>query len=384
MDNNKTGQYQNTLFFKGITIVTLLCFTLLTTYSCVSMRVKQTKIENVNEKPSISMKMYLKKPQKGHEQRIFHGLKSSLSYQDEAGEFIAVASSQRGSWILKNSPQGKYKIEINDTITVNGKTEKLEGKKSKTFTINPNQRAEINIYLKKVSVGWIIVLCVLIVGVIIWIILKHDDLPDVGKLLIPPLPPLKSIPILPKALPLPLPIFTPHGMIHVGPTPVFIDGGFYMAHSRDHHDTIEDSELPTEATSFYPGMNSENISPKVTIVVYFSKPMKETSFQDRRIIRVLGSKSGHVKGLLKYDQATRKMEFIPEHAFAAGETVTVTLMGKLIHDKHGKTLSADYEWSFTVTAVVDTIEELKRDDKIIEASPESQNEATAEIPESNH
>lgn len=332
--------------------IVLCTFTLMASTSCVSIRVKEQKLEIEGEKSSLSMKMYVKKPDKDQEQYVIDGVRSTLFFENEKGEFVEVASSERGNWLLKNSPAGKYKLEIDEFMTVNGKKEELRGNRTREFSLKSDERAEIRVILKKVPVGFIIIISVLVIGIIIWAILKQDDFPDIGKLLVPPLPSPRLLPPLPKARPIPLPLFTPFGRVYIGPSPVFIDGAFYASHHRDEEEKLTDEDLMPEATSFFPQMNAENVPGDTPIHVFFSTDMEASSFEEDRLIRVIGAESGRMKGTMSYDSSRRKLTFIPAGPFTPGESVKVTIMGKLIEDERGNNLTADYEWTFRISTEV--------------------------------
>jgi hypothetical protein len=213
--------------YKTISCFTLMAFSLLTITSCVHFKVNQIAIKSNDEQPSISMKAYLKAPKEGQEDSVYGGVETSLSFQQENGTFSPVASSRKGSWVLRNSPAGNYQIAIDRTAVIDGKTETFEGSLTKNFTLNPGERAEIIIVLKKVPVGVIVLLTVLIVGLIILMILSgYDKVPKPRNLPHPPIPHLPGIPP-PRALLIPLLIFSPPGRPFLGPPPIFIDGGFY-------------------------------------------------------------------------------------------------------------------------------------------------------------
>jgi hypothetical protein len=205
----------------------MVAFTALTLSSCVSFKVNQIAIESNDEQPSIAMKIYMKAPEEGQEDAVYSGVGSTLFFQQENGTFASVTSSRQGRWILRNSPAGNYKIEIDRTVVIDGKTETLEGSLTKTFTLKPAERAEVIIVLKKVPVGVIVLITVLIVGLIILMIAaRKDKLPKPSDLLLPPIPHLPGIPP-PRALLIPLAIFAHHGRPFPGAPPIFIDGGFY-------------------------------------------------------------------------------------------------------------------------------------------------------------
>lgn len=343
-----SGQSQPT-FMKSMAMLTLLCFSFLFLQNCATIRVQEQQLTNVEEKPSVALRIYLKKPEQGQEDNVFSGVSTTLSYKNDQGDFVEIANSQKGSWILKNAPSGEYKVDIGEKVTIGDKTETINGNRSKTFTLKSDQRVELRIMLKRVPVGFIVVISVLVVGLIIWLIARNsDDLPDLSKFLVPPLPkPGDNIP-LPKAIPLPS---FPHHIgtgVYIGPQPLFIDGGYYYRHDHEDDTKIDEKDLPPEAVSFYPQMQGKNIPRDAHIIVYFSNPMDPQSFIDNRIIRVIGSVSDIVHGKIVYNPEERKMEFIPENQFALGEQITATLMGKLIKDTRGSILSSDYEWSFTI------------------------------------
>jgi hypothetical protein len=127
--------------FKTLTWLTLTAFSLLTMTSCVSLKVNQIPIKSNEEQPSIAMKAYLKAPQEGQEDAVYGGVGTRLSFQQENGTFSPVASSRKGSWVLRNSPAGKYQIAIDQTAVIDGKTETLQGSLTKNFTLNPGERA---------------------------------------------------------------------------------------------------------------------------------------------------------------------------------------------------------------------------------------------------
>lgn len=336
-------------------IFILVCFTTLSLNSCVSFKIKRKTINNSLEKPTISMEMFYKKHSSDDEKLLFHGLRSTLSFNknDDKGDFVKVASSKRGNWLLKNAPKGKYKIQLDNTIMVNGKREELKGKLFKTFTLKENQRAEIFVTLKKVPVGWIIVISVVVVALIIYLIFsRNNDFPNITGILPSP-GHITDVPrFLPRAIPLPTHIFFPPGVNFVGRPPLFIDGGFYYSpNASPDRETIDAKQLPTEATSFYPSMNAKNVSPKTKIIVYFSKSLSNDIAQEPRIIRVIGSNSGQHKGKLVYVSSQRKLTFAPDTPFEANEKVTVTIIGGLIHDINGEILDSDYEWSFFISSL---------------------------------
>jgi hypothetical protein len=213
--------------FRTIACMTMVAFTVLTVTSCVSFKVNQIAIESNDEQPSIAMKLYLKAPNEGQEDAVSGGVGTALFFQQENGTFAPVASSRQGSWVLRNSPAGNYRIEIDPTAEINGKTETFEGSRTETFTLKPGERAEIIIVLKKVPVGVIVLISVLVVGLIILMIAARKERPPkLSGLLFPPIPHLPGIPP-PRALVIPLLIFAPHGRPFPGPPPIFFDGGFY-------------------------------------------------------------------------------------------------------------------------------------------------------------
>ena len=227
--------------FKTIACFTLMAFSLLTMTSCVHFKVNQIAIKSNDEQPSISMKAYLKAPKEGQEDAVYDGVGTSLSFQQENGTFSPVASSRKGSWVLRNSPAGNYQIAIDRTVVIDGKTETLEGSLTKNFTLKPGERAEIIIVLKKVPVGMIVLMSVLIVGLIVLVILARDNrLPKLRGLPHPPIPHLPGI-AHPRALLIPLVIFSPPGRPFLGPPPIFIDGGFYynQGYSSNWESSIE-------------------------------------------------------------------------------------------------------------------------------------------------
>jgi hypothetical protein len=232
--------------YKTITWVTLMCFFLLTMTSCVSFKVNQVAIQSDKEQPSIAMKAYLKAPKEGQEDAVYDGVGTKLFFQQENGTFSPVASSRKGSWVLRNSPAGTYRIEIDQTAEIDGKTETLDGSLTKTFTLKPGERAEIIIVLKKVPVGVIVLMSVLIVGLIVLAILARDNrLPKLRDFPHPPIPHLPGLP-RPRALLIPLVIFSHPGRPFLGPPPIFIDGGFYY-----HQGSSSNWESSVETTPYY-------------------------------------------------------------------------------------------------------------------------------------
>ena len=253
----------------------MVAFTVLTITSCVSLKVNQVAIESNDEQPSISMKLYMKAPEEGQKDKVYSGVGTTLFFEQENGTFTKVASSRQGSWVLRNAPPGKYKIEIDRTAEINGKTETFEGSLTKTFTLKPGQRAEIVIALKKVPVGLIVLGSVLIVGlIVVIIILTKDRPPKLGDLLLPPIPHLPGLPP-PRALAIPLLIFTPHGRPFPGPPPVFFDGGFYYHGPIDtapysEPPPVVDQEKPPEQP-----VSSVPSSPTERLFVYPRKGQSE-------------------------------------------------------------------------------------------------------------
>ena len=229
------------LKFKTIACITVVAFSLLTMTSCVHLKVNQIAIQSNDEQPSISMRAYLKAPKEGQEDAVFQGVGTSLFFQRENGTFSPVASSRKGSWVLRNSPAGNYQITVDGTVVIDGKTETLEGSLTKNFTLKPGERAEIIIVLKKVPVGMIVLMSVLIVGLIVLVILARDNrLPKLRDIPHPPIPHLPG-PIPPRALLIPLIIFSSPGRPFLGPPPIFIDGAFYydQGHSSNWESSME-------------------------------------------------------------------------------------------------------------------------------------------------
>jgi hypothetical protein len=213
--------------FKTITCITLVAFIVLTITSCVSFKVNQIAIESNDEQPSVVMNLYMKAPDEGQEDAVLNGVGTTLFFQQKDGTFATVASSRQGRWVLRNSPMGHYRIDIDPTAEINGKKETFEGSLTKTFTLKPGERAEIIVVLKKIPVGVIVLISVLIVGLIILMILaRKEKPPKLSDLLLPPVPHLPGIPP-PSVFVVPLMIFAPHARPFLGPPPIFIDGGFY-------------------------------------------------------------------------------------------------------------------------------------------------------------
>ena len=263
--------------FKTIACLTVIAFTVLTMTSCVSFKVNQIAIESNGEQPSIAMKTYLKAPEEGQEDAVYGGVGTTLFFQQENGTFAPVTSSRQGRWILRNAPTGNYQIEIDPTAEINGKTETFEGSRTKTFTLKPGERAEIIIVLKKVPVGVIVLISVLIVGLIILLIVARKDRPPkLSDLLLPPIPHLPGIPP-PRALLIPLLIFAPHGRPFLGPPPIFFDGGFYYHGSSSIDTTPYDAPPPVviqEQPPEYPA-SSAPPSPAERFFVYPRKGQSE-------------------------------------------------------------------------------------------------------------
>jgi hypothetical protein len=267
---------------KTIACFTLIAFSLLTMTSCVHFKVNQIAIKSNEEQPSISMKAYLKAPQEGQEDSVYDGVGTSLSFQQENGTFSPVASSRKGSWVLRNSPAGNYQITIDQTAVIDGKTETLEGSLTKNFTLNPGERADIIIVLKKVPVGVIVLISVLIVGLIILMIFaRYDRVPKSRDLPHPPIPHLPGIPP-PKALLIPLLIFSPPGRPFLGPPPIFIDGGFYynQGSSSNWESSIETTpyyEPPSAVIEKQPQEYPDTSVPQVPAERLFVYPRKGQS-----------------------------------------------------------------------------------------------------------
>jgi hypothetical protein len=255
----------------------MVAFTVLTITSCVSFKVNQIAIESSGEQPSVAMKIYMKAPEEGQEDAVYGGVGTTLFFQQENGTFAPVTSSRQGRWILRNAPAGNYQIEIDPTAEINGKTETFEGSRTKTFTLKPGERAEIIIVLKKVPVGVIVLISVLIVGLIILLIVARKDRPPkLSGLLIPPIPHLPGIPP-PRALLIPLLIFAPHGRPFLGPPPIFFDGGFYYQGSSSIDMTPYDASPPVivdEQPPEYPA-SSVPPSPAERFFVYPRKGQSE-------------------------------------------------------------------------------------------------------------
>jgi hypothetical protein len=262
--------------FKTIACLTMVAFIVLTITSCVSFKVNQIAIESNDEQPSIAMKTYMKAPEEGQEDAVYSGVGTTLSFQQENGTFVPLASSRQGSWILRNSPAGNYKIEIDQTAEINGKTENFEGSRTETFTLKPGERAEIIIVLKKVPVGVIVLISVLIVGLIILLILAtKDNPPKLSDLPLPPFPHLPGIPP-PRGLIIPLMIFAPHGRPFLGPPPIFVDGGFYY-HGSSSVDTAPYYEPPPVVVREQPPESPVPSAPPSPIERFFVYPRKGQS-----------------------------------------------------------------------------------------------------------
>jgi hypothetical protein len=262
--------------FKTIAFLTMIAFIVLTITSCVSFKVNQIAIESNDEQPSIAMKTYMKAPEEGQEDAVYSGVGTTLSFQQENGTFVPLASSRQGRWILRNSPVGNYKIEIDPTAEINGKTETFEGSRTETFTLKPGERAEIIIVLKKVPVGVIVLISVLIVGLIILLILAtKDNPPKLSDLPLPPFPHLPGIPP-PRGLIIPLMIFAPHGGPFLGPPPIFLDGGFYY-HGSSSIDTAPYYEPPPVVVREQPPESPLPSVPPSPIERFFVYPRKGQS-----------------------------------------------------------------------------------------------------------
>jgi hypothetical protein len=260
-----------------IASITMIAFTVLTITSCVSFRVNQIAIESSGEQQSIAMKIYMKAPEEGQEDAVYGGVGTTLFFQQENGTFAPVTSSRQGRWILRNAPKGNYQIEIDPTAEINGKTETFEGSRTKTFTLKPGERAEIIIVLKKVPVGVIVLISVLIVGLIILLIAARKDRPPkLSDLLLPPIPHLPGIPP-PRALLIPLLIFAPHGRPFPGPPPIFFDGGFYYHGSSSIDTTPYDAQPPMVVQDRPPEYPSSSVppSPAERFFVYPRKGQSE-------------------------------------------------------------------------------------------------------------
>jgi hypothetical protein len=287
---------------------------------------------------------------------VFPGVTTRLSYKGEDGKLVPLATSTQGSWVIKNATSGTYQFEIVDSaVKVNGKLENLQGERSKTFTLNPNQRAQIKVILKKTPVGLIIVLVVLVVVLIVWLIIAmKDHHPDLPKILAPPIPGV-NVPV-PKAIPLPLLLPIPPVPHHVPiPIPIFIDGGYYAcpdddlpADAGEQLETVQPPPSSAEAIDFRPVNGSANIPADEPILIYFSAPMDEMSLRDPKAIQVSGSKSGSIHGYVIYHSRDSYAEFIAPNGFMVGETVTVSMTGQLLKDATGQPMALNYEWSFSI------------------------------------
>jgi hypothetical protein len=263
--------------FKTIACLTMVAFTMLSITSCVSFKVNQIAIESTDEQPSIAMKIYMKAPEEGQEGAVYGGVGTTLFFQQQNGTFAPVDSSRQGSWVLRNAPAGHYKVEIDPTAKIEGKTETLEGSRTKTFTLNPGERAEIIITLKKVPVGGIVLISVLVVGLIILLIAAGKDRPPkFSDILIPRIPQLPGIPP-PRVLMLPLMIFAPHGRPLLGPPPIFFDGGFYYHHGSSPIDTAPYDEPPPMVVQEQPPEYPASSLPLPSAERFFVYPRKGQS-----------------------------------------------------------------------------------------------------------
>jgi hypothetical protein len=302
--------------FKTISCLTMVAFTVLTITSCVSFRVNQIAIESNDEQPSIAMKIYMKAPGEGQEDAVYSGVGTTLFFQQENGTFAPVASSRQGSWVLRNSPVGNYKIEIDPTAKIDGETETFEGSRTKTFTLKPGERAEIIIVLKKVPVGVIVLISVLIVGLIILLIVaSREKPPKLSDLLIPRIPHLPGLPP-PRGLIVPLMIFAPHGRPFPGPPPLFFDGGFYYHHGSSPVDTAPYDEPPPavvqEQPPEYPASSVPSSSSERVFVYPRKAQSQEQQVKDRYECHVwavgqIGWDPSQPTSVLPEDQVSQKL-----------------------------------------------------------------------------
>ncbi len=350
MQSKRSNLAQILKYRQPLILLTLFFFIVASCSGCVSLQYTASSIDTAVEQPSIGMIMYLSSPGEVEEEAYFSGVSTRLSYQGDDGVFVPLATSSKGSWLIKNAASGTYKFEVVDTsVMVDGRSEDLQGGRSKTFTLQSDQRAQIKVILKKTPTGLIVVLVVLVVVLIIWYLLEMREHPSLPNLLVPPIPGV-TVP-LPKGIPLPLLLPIP---VH-GPVPIFIDGGCYVAPSQEispePYGSLQDVQpVPPgpEAINFTPKNSMEDVPVDAPIQVYFSRPMDIDSFADPECISVVGSLSGIVQGKISYGVSDNYMEFRSDVEFVPGEKVTVSLAGEKIRDIYGQSLTLDYEWSFKI------------------------------------
>lgn len=114
------------------------------------------------------------------------------------------------------------------------------------------------------------------------------------------------------------------------------------------------TNVPTPPTvdTVSPANGSTNVVPGASLTAAFDMAMNPDSFTSSSFI-VQDDQNNVLGSTVSFDTATGIATYIPDNGFATGKTYTATLKsggGSAVQNIDGTPMSADYTWSFTVSA----------------------------------
>jgi hypothetical protein len=249
-----------------------------------------------------------------------YGVLSEL-YVLQGKEWRKVKVSLLPEWGVAQAPPGCYRVVVERRIGEQGHIEPLQGSRTKEFTLEEGQAADVKVLLKAQPATAVIVVGVLIGVAIIWMLVEAFSGGDV------------DLPSLPAP---------PPEMLDVA-ADIFLYGAWFDASTADPRDL--DGAAPRLVANF-PLHKDPRSDPATHLFLNFSEPVRPD--WDDATFQVIGSESGRVRGRFVYHPGGDMVEFEPAEPFVSGETVTATLDGDRVEDLVGNEMTDKVSYSFSV------------------------------------
>jgi hypothetical protein len=249
-----------------------------------------------------------------------YGVLSEL-YVLQGKEWRKVKVSLLPEWGVAQAPPGRYRVVVERRIGEQGHIEPLRGARTKEFTLEEGQAADVKVLLKARPPAAVLVVGVLIGVAVIWMLVEALSGGDL------------DLPSLPAP---------PPEMLDAA-ADIFLYGAWFNASTADPRDL--DGAAPRLVANF-PLHKDPRSDPATHLFLNFSEPVRpdwpDATFQ------VIGSESGRVKGRIVYHPGGDMVEFEPAEPFVSGEMVIATLDGDRIEDLAGNAMTDKVSWAFSV------------------------------------
>lgn len=235
-----------------------------------------------------------------------------------------VHRSLAAEWGIDGLPPGEYRVKVRAVLDAEGNIrDPRSGDRVTDFSVGTGKTADVAVVLRETPTGLIIVAAITVVLLLVAVAVLLEDVDDI------PLPHelLENLPPPPM-----LPHVVMWGDIYVE----FPIGGasFSSAPSR-----------PPRVTSVFPDPGAIVAARRISPALTLSQSI-DLSEIGPSTIRMLGTKSGLVRGTTSVDQGI--LRFVPSEDLAPGEAITVTVLGEDVENSAGQELEGDFSWSFVM------------------------------------